>query len=549
MVTIKEVDTDKGLSLDVKKELLYQLKSFSEMRRAIASYFTDIVQVSDLNMAFVCEMLKSSEKNMESISNAQKKLKNIRENSESIVSNVENSGQSINSGRCFSKESLEAMQEANESIQKLISRFNNIKLLFSEVNEATQKVLAQIEAVEDISELTNLLALNASIEAARAGRHGKGFSVVAKGVRKLADKSKSITQDISSFVGDLNDKISSSILSLKEYENIQDLVQEKIRGTGERLKASNEMLETVDIEIGQIKDLVRNQSQNTDEIYKEISGVNDMAKFNTSSSNHIISNMENQSMIMDDVSSIVKEAGLFVQRQEEKLSGEGIIKRELALLTVGHDVAYPPWVYLSGGRAEGISVDIMRKIGESLDNKLEFFGDQWGSIYPALLEKKLDIVLNVGWPNDFLKDEPVFVSNAYASFETTIFCLKSKLPESGSITQAALAGKRIAVQRGSYVDQDVNKLGCEIIHVENDIQGIVQLIWEKVDGIATDRKVGNYISQKFFKGDIVPATTGLGRKDVVCLLRNDLEELREQINAVISAMKHNQEIDRIIEGS
>ena len=229
------------------------------MRGAIASYFTDILQVCDLNMAFVLEMLKSSEKNMKSISNAQKELRNIRENSERIVSNVESSGQSINSGRRSSRESLEAMQDATESIQKLTSRFNDIKLLFLEVNEATQKILSSIKEIEDISELTNLLALNASIEAVRAGMHGKGFSVVAQEVRKLADKSKSITQEISSFVGDLNEKMSSSLKSLNVYENIQDLVQEEIRGTGERLKASNEMLERVDTDIGQIKDLVHNE--------------------------------------------------------------------------------------------------------------------------------------------------------------------------------------------------------------------------------------------------------------------------------------------------
>lgn len=78
------------------------------------------------------------------------------------------------------------------------------------LSERSKQITDIVKVISEISNQTNLLALNASIEAARAGEHGKGFSVVAEEVRKLAENTKSSTEDIVNLTKKIEDQISEA---------------------------------------------------------------------------------------------------------------------------------------------------------------------------------------------------------------------------------------------------------------------------------------------------------------------------------------------------
>ena len=94
-----------------------------------------------------------------------------------------------------------------------------------EVNEQSVSITKLVELITDIAAQTKLLSLNASIEAAHAGESGKGFSIVAAEIGKLAEQSQSATKDITSTIFEMNDVISEAT---QEFEHLLEFVNRNI---------------------------------------------------------------------------------------------------------------------------------------------------------------------------------------------------------------------------------------------------------------------------------------------------------------------------------
>src|SRR5690606_17806224 len=119
-------------------------------------------------------------------------------------------------------DALQAAVSGGEAVQKTLDSMGRISESTGQVAESVRELgrhSAQIgeivQLIREIADQTNLLALNAAIEAARAGEHGKGFAVVADEVRRLAERSSSATQDIAALVASIQRGVERSVQAME----------------------------------------------------------------------------------------------------------------------------------------------------------------------------------------------------------------------------------------------------------------------------------------------------------------------------------------------
>ena len=129
----------------------------------------------------------------------------------SLVGDLADVLESTHSTRTRSEESIGVVENILEKLQTLVSNINDTNTTIDGLQEKSNDITSVVDLIKSIAEQTNLLALNAAIEAARAGEHGRGFAVVADEVRNLAEHTRKATDEIAASITEMTDETSSIV--------------------------------------------------------------------------------------------------------------------------------------------------------------------------------------------------------------------------------------------------------------------------------------------------------------------------------------------------
>ena len=169
------------------------------------------------------------------------------------------------------------VRQSVEAIGTVQADTNELKQNMERLGDQAESIGTILTVISDIADQTNLLALNAAIEAARAGEAGRGFAVVADEVRKLAEKTMTATKEVGEAINGIQAGTRQSISTVERTSNNLDSTTELVKKSGEALTTIvRDIIDTAD-QVRAIATAAEEQSATSEEITRSLDEINNMA--------------------------------------------------------------------------------------------------------------------------------------------------------------------------------------------------------------------------------------------------------------------------------
>lgn len=255
-------------SLEVSERLIQTVTELdgisaaaAEANRSIANESENVMKDSEANLTHI----KSVEESMNLISD------NLRELSEMSARIAELTKRADE----ITADNDRKMSAAAASMDEICRGTDESKAIISKLSEQSKKIVEIAEVISDISMQTNILALNASVEAAHAGEHGRGFAVVAGEIKKLSEQTKSAASEIGDIIADVTHNISGTVEAMENNavltrEGMNSM--EEMKASAEHLSHSNSEISSNIADMNAVIKNVANSGQNVSGKLVSVSG-------------------------------------------------------------------------------------------------------------------------------------------------------------------------------------------------------------------------------------------------------------------------------------
>lgn len=293
-------------------------------------------------VATISEMSKSISKAINEVAGGAEqqanKLDEIGSNFNNVNNYIKETHQKTVEVADSSQKASAIAQEGNDMVEKLSSesRKNNktIQQTMEEIKNLTEKFVKVNEIVDIISKIaaeTNLLALNASIEAARAGSNGDSFEVVANRVRGLAEEVDSSAQNISDLLATVNKRVDSVYDQMDENVSIIKNQTDKTEELGEILDNLNKIVSQNHQKMEKLNQQTSKTNKNIDDVEAAVEDLLAIAQQNTANSEEVTASIKDQNQLYQEINQMSSELHQEAANSEKRLGSKILDKTMLNL--------------------------------------------------------------------------------------------------------------------------------------------------------------------------------------------------------------------------
>jgi len=238
-----------------------------------------------------------------------------------ITAAIQNVSESAQTGAKGAAQAAETARSGARTVDETIQGMKSIK---EKVNASAEKVRemgqrsgqigAIVETIDDIAAQTNLLALNAAIEAARAGEHGKGFAVVADEVRKLAERSSAATREIGTLIKGIQLTVKEAVTAMDEGAKE---VENGVMRASLSDKALKDILEAVELVTHQVEEIASEANKigtSSSELIDSVDSVSAVVEQNTASTEEMAAGSSEVTTAVENIASVSEENSAAVEQ-------------------------------------------------------------------------------------------------------------------------------------------------------------------------------------------------------------------------------------------